>query len=382
MKHFSFKTPVLPVFLFTGIMFLSTQCAQKHSDTGTSPSSMYAPGNEPLFMIPEGVETRWASAENFKGEKGLGGQANEGRKGSPCITPLKAGETRVLAQAGNTSGMVRRIWVTISDRSPQMVRSLRLDMYWDGAEKPAVSAPIGDFFSQGLGNMVTFQSALFSNPEGRSFNCYIPMPFLKGMKITVTNESGKDLDAFFYDVDYTIGEHLPSGILYFHAYFHRENPTVEKQDFEILPKVHGKGRYLGCNIGVIADQKKYDKKWWGEGEVKAYIDGDDQYPTLCGTGTEDYIGTGWGEGRYDNLYQGCILADGDKYHYCFYRLHIPDPVYFQTDARVTIQQIGWSDKGLFERQDDWSSCVWFYLDKPTDELPALAPVAERTAGLE
>ena len=208
------------------------------------------------------------------------------------------------------------------------------------------------------------------------------MPFLTGMKITITNESGKTENAFFYDIDYTTGDRLPSGILYLHAYFHRENPTTLVKDFEILPEVHGKGRYLGCNIGVIADMEKYGKKWWGEGEVKVYMDGDKQFPTLCGTGTEDYIGTGWGQGQFNNLYQGCILADGDNYHYCFYRLHIPDPVYFHSDARVTIQQIGYGDNGLFERQDDWSSCVWFYLDKPTDDLPALAPAAERTAGLE
>ena len=288
----------------------------------------------------------------------------------------------MLAEAYHTSGIIRRIWITISDRSPEMLRGLKLEMYWDGASQPAVSSPIGDFFCQGLGTMTTFQSALFASPEGRSFNCYIPMPFLTGMKITATNESGKDLDAFFYDVDYTLGDKLPGNLLYFHAYFHRENPTTLQKDYEILPKVEGRGRYLGCNIGVIADLAKYKKNWWGEGEVKAYLDGDESYPTLCGTGTEDYIGTGWGEGHFDNLYQGCTLADEEKFHYCFYRLHIPDPVYFQQDARVTIQQIGWGDKGLFERQDDWSSCVWFYLDKPSDHLPPIDPPEKRIAGLK
>ncbi|HLF35452.1 MAG TPA: glycoside hydrolase family 172 protein [Cyclobacteriaceae bacterium] len=385
------------------------QCTNS-PDTGNSYS-----GEDQLFVIPEGVESRWASAENLKGEKGKGGQANAGRKGSPCITDFKNGEMRVLAEAANTSGMVRRIWVTINDRSPQMLRGLLLQFYWDGSDKPAVSAPIGDFFSQGLGQMVTFQSALFASPEGRSFNCYIPMPFRTGMKITVTNESGTDLGAFFYDVDYTVGNKFPDNVLYFHAYFRRENPTVLQKDYEILPKVAGKGRYLGCNIGVIANQDLYYKTWWGEGEVKVYLDGDTEFPTLCGTGTEDYIGTGWGQGQYANLYQGCHLADHEKFRYCFYRLHVPDPVYFRQDARVTIQQIGWwgrdvkrdpknadkpilkagkelasfefsahgtpKDQGLFEREDDCSSCVWFYLDKPVNDLPPIASAEARISGL-
>ena len=402
------------IFLMSCLLISLMQCTNRSSQPDVMFSGGSA-GTEPLFVIPEGVETRWASAENFKGEKGLGGQTNAGRKGSPCINSFRNGEMKVLAEAVNTSGMVRRIWVTISDGSPAMLRGLRLDIYWDGTDKPAVSAPVGDFFCQGLGHLTTFQSALFASPEGRSFNCYIPMPFRSGMKIVVTNESGKDLGAFFYDVDYTIGNKYPANVLYFHAYYRRENPTTLQKDYEILPKVEGRGRYLGCNIGVIANQELYYKSWWGEGEVKVYLDGDKEYPTLSGTGTEDYIGTGWGEGHYFNLYQGCTLADSVKYHYCFYRLHVPDPVYFHKDARVIIQQLGWwgpdirrdphktgtpilhagkdltpfkfspdgstKENALFERQDDWSSCVWFYLDKPVNNLPPIDPAEKRIAGL-
>lgn len=370
---------------------------------------------ESLFVVPDGVESRWASAENPEGGRGVGGQANAGRKGSANY-PFPAGKTLTLAEHHGTSGIVRRMWVTISDRSPEMLRGIRLEMFWDNAAEPAVSVPLGDFFSQGLGRMATFQSALFSSPEGRSFNCCIPMPFRTGMKIQVTNESGKDLSMFFYDVNYTIGDKLGDDVMYFHSTWRRENPTTMQRDFEILPKVSGKGRYLGCNIGVIANTELYFKSWWGEGEVKVYLDGDDKYPTLCGTGTEDYIGTGWGQGQYDTLYQGCHVADAEKFHYCFYRLHVPDPVYFHQDCRVTIQQIGcWGPGvreemhkagrpiykagpglvavdlspnskeagpyGLFERHDDWSACAWFYLDKPVNTLPPLAPVAERVAGL-
>jgi hypothetical protein len=366
----------------------------------------------PLYEVPEGVQTRWASPENWDGAKGVAGQANHGRKGSSFF-PLKAGEQKVLAHAEKTSGTIRRIWITISDRSPAVLRGLRLDMFWDGADRPAVSAPVGDFFGQGLGRCVAFQSALFSNPEGRSFNCYVPMPFRTGMKIVVTNESGGDVPMFFYDVDYTLGDAHGLTAMYLHAHWRRERSTTMKQDYEFLPKVTGRGRFLGVNVGVIADTATWFKSWWGEGECKIYLDGDDAFPTLCGTGTEDYIGTAWGQGQYAHLYQGCHLADHENYQYAFYRYHIPDPVYFRNDIRVTMHQIGcWGPGviqqmrdagrkmlatdgtpvdleraaeangwGLFERQDDWSSCAYFYLDRTANDLPALAPVADRTVGL-
>jgi hypothetical protein len=361
-----------------------------------------------LFELPEGVEPRWASGENPKGEKGRGGQANGGRKGSPTV-PIKAGESRVLAEATGTSGTVRRIWMTFPDRSPRMLRSLRIDMYWDGALRPAVSAPLGDFFGVGLGQTPIFQSALFSNPEGRSFNCVIPMPFRTGMRIVMTNESDSNLDELFYDVDYTLGDKHGANMLYFHAHYRRENPTQLQRDYELLPRIEGRGRYLGTNIGVAVNQREYFNTWWGEGEIKIYLDGDREFPTLAGTGTEDYIGTAWGQGQYANLYQGSPVADERNMRWCFYRYHIPDPIYFYKDIRVTMQQIGYladhsrgpfvrtgrklyragpgrvemdiSKDGKFEREDDWSSCTYFYLERPENNLPALDPVNKRTEGL-
>lgn len=361
-----------------------------------------------LFEMPEGVETRWASSENQRGEKGKGAQANAGRKGSATV-PIKAGESFTLAEARATSGTVRRIWMTFADRSPRMLRSLRIDMYWDGAATPAVSAPLGDFFGIGLGQTVVFQSALFSNPEGRSFNSVVPMPFRTGMKIVMTNESDTDVPEVFYDVNYTIGDKHPANTLYFHAHYRRENPTRLQQDYEILPRVTGRGRYLGTNIGVIVNSKEYFNTWWGEGEIKIYLDGDRNFPTLAGTGTEDYIGTAWGQGQFAHLYQGSPVADERTLRWCFYRYHIPDPVYFRQDVRVTMQQIGYladhsrgalvregrklirtgagqvekdmREDGKFERVDDWSSCAYFYFDKPENNLPKLDAVARRIEGL-
>ena len=360
-----------------------------------------------LYRIPSGVETKWITAENWKGEKGAGGKVNAGRKGSAAFQ-LKAGQTKVLADVNGKSGIIRRIWMTIDKRTPETLRGIKIEMFWDGQSKPAVSAPIGDFFGHSIGKMATFDSALFSSPEGRSFNCCAPMPFKKGMKVVITNESKEDVVTFF-EIDCTIGDKLKRDVLYFHAFYRRQNPTELQKDYEFLPKVEGKGRYLGVNFGVIGDKEKYGETWWGEGEVKMYVDGDTDYPTLCGTGTEDYIGTGWGQERYDNLYQGCHYADFDNMMYSFYRLHVPDPVYFRKDIRATIQQIGWfgphhkkyiidkgtaiyytqeglkeidlktleDDWGIFERQDDWSSCAYFYLDKPVNNLPPIDPVEKR-----
>lgn len=361
-----------------------------------------------LYEMPQGVEARLASGENPTGEKGKGGQANGGRKGAPTIA-VKAGESRVLAEAKNTSGMVRRIWMTFWDRSPQMLRSLKIEMYWDGATKPAVIAPVGDFFGIGLGQKVRFESAFFSDPEGRSFNSVVPMPFRTGMKIVMVNESKNDLPELFYDVDYTLGDKHGANMLYFHAHYRRENPTKIQQDYVILPRVTGRGRYLGTNIGVIVNTKEYFNTWWGEGEVKMYLDGDTNLPTIVGTGTEDYIGTAWGQGAFAHLYQGSPVADEKAMRWAFYRYHVVDPIYFYRDIRVTMQQIGYlaehsrppiienkrtlyragpglvpmdlTKDGKFERSDDWSSCVYFYLDKPTNDLPPIDPVEKRTAGL-
>ncbi len=372
---------------------------------------------EDLFRLPqEKVVTRWASAENYDAAPGESAKALHGRKGSACRPHFKAGESFTMAH-GEGRGMVRRMWITISERTPEMLRGIVLRMYWDGAEKPAVEAPIGDFFCQPLGRMAAFENAWFDNPEGRSFNCRIPMPFRKGFKITATNESDKELFMFFYDVNFTLGDQLDEDVGYFHAHYRRENKTTLRQDFEILPKVRGKGRFLGCSQGVIANTETHGKSWWGEGEVKIFLDGDKDYPTLCGTGTEDYIATGWGQGKYAHLWHGCPIADAENMQYGFYRLHGPDPVYFHDEIRVTIQQLGCFSRDqmiahmkesgitefivqgdgeekltlealesgenmrLWERDDDWCSCAWFYLDRPTNELPAIEPYAKRVADL-
>jgi hypothetical protein len=372
--------------------------------------------------MSEGTQTRWSSFENPKAEKGKGGAENNMAKGHPSEM-FAPGETKTLLNTSG-AGIIQRMWITISDRTPQVLRGIKIEMFWDGASSPAVSVPLGDFFGIALGRKVPMQNALFSDPEGRSFTSYIPMPYRAGARIVLVNESNVSVN-LFYDVNFQQVKSHASDILYFHAYWNRIEKTELKKDFIILPAVKGKGRYLGTNMGIITDPL-YEKSWWGEGEVKIYLDDDTDLPTLNGTGTEDYIGTGWGQGKFIHQFQGCTVADEESRQWTFYRYHIPDPVFFNSICKVTIQIIGGEmtenvrryskngaslipvtvagEKGftkLFElnpvpkltdasfpkgwtnfyRSDDVSSTAYFYLDSPVNGLPSIQQVAERIKNL-
>ena len=372
-------------------------------------------------------QSRWISFENINGQKGQGAKENKGAKGH-AFRRLPVGQSVTLMDIKGC-GIINRIWMTISDRGQNMLRSLRIDMYWDDSDTPAVSAPFGDFFGIALGRRVAFESELFSDPEGRSFNCYIPMPFKTAAKIVLTNESDKKLPHVFFDINYQLVDKHDEDTLYFHAYWNRQMTSEIGQDFEILPHVTGAGRYLGTNLGII-ESKEYEFQWWGEGEVKVFLDGDTDYPTLAGTGTEDYIGSGFGQKFYANRFQGSLIADAENRQWAFYRYHVPDPIFFHDDCRVILQQIGGArcdiverlikngarlkpisiDDGNagdfikfleldeppkkltipdcpnawcnFYRQDDWSATAYFYLDNPQNSLPTLQPRNERIANLD
>jgi Protein of unknown function (DUF2961) len=359
-----------------------------------------------LYTMPAGATSHVSSPENRNGRKGNGGKSNAGAKGS-AFTSIKAGQSTDLLNI-KAAGIVQRIWVTIDDRSPEMLRGLRIRMYWDGSNTAAVDVPFGDFFCANLGEPVAFQSALFANPEGRSFNCYIPMPFNSGARITLSNESGHDLGLLFFDVDYiTLLKPNPEN-LFFHAAFNETKNAPVGQDAVLLPEVNGRGRFLGVSVGVNTDPV-YGNTWWGEGEVKMYIDGDQAHPSINGTGSEDYIGDGWMEGVFAGQYQGCLVANGKAHQYAFYRFHVPDAIYFTHDFRAGIQQLGgWFAKDVkamkasgvpmaltslsgaqgfmglmdskdpaedlnkagdqdwlcFYRSDDYAVTAYYYLDKP------------------
>lgn len=376
-----------------------------------------------IFQYDDNVRTRWSSPENMNGIPGAGGKENNTAKGH-AYDAIAAGATYTLLDI-KEQGIINRIWITIRDRSPEMLRGLKIEMFWDGATKPAVSVPLGDFFGVGLGQTTAFQNVFFANAEGRSFNCFIPMPFKSGAKIQVTNETSKGLENIFFDVDYSLLKEWKDDYMYFHAYWQRDTATKLAEDFEILPVVEGKGRFLGSNIGVAANPV-YRRSWFGEGEVKIYLDDDKAYPSLNGTGTEDYIGTAWGQGKFINQFTGCSVADDSLLQWAFYRYHIPDPVFFKKACRVTMQQLGgdmtdsvaaYQQEGApvipvanlnedgphnyykkdsvvdlskatvpkgwtnFYRSDDVSAVAYFYLDKPTSNLSAIQPAALRMAKL-
>ena len=374
------------------------------------------------YKMQEGTETRWASFENPSAGKGKGGVDNKKAKGHPSEM-FAPGETKTLLNTDG-AGIIQRIWITISDRSPQALRGIKIEMFWDGATSPAVSVPLGDFFGLAHGRKVAMQNALFSDPEGRSFTSYIPMPFRKGARVVLVNESAKSV-SLYYDIDFQTVKNHGDEILYFHAYWNRIEKTELGKDFEILPQVRGKGRYLGTNIGFITDPL-YEKSWWGEGEVKIYLDGDADLPTLAGTGTEDYIGTGWGQGVFQHQYQGSLVADEASRQWAFYRYHIPDAVHFNAACKVTIQVMGGdmtdkvkayvkngaqlipvtvsNEKGFtklleqnpvpklsddsfpqgwtnFYRSDDVCATAYFYLNTPVNGLPTIQPAAVRIKNL-
>jgi hypothetical protein len=412
----------------------STLLAACTSEQGNGVGNSPQPNIRALYQAAPGdVHSRWASAENPYAEKGQGGLTNQGAKGDAFFIVAPGERKTIFDQKG--AGLITRIWLTGTFVwAPEIRRMVRIDMFWDEAKKPAVSSPLTDFFGLGLGQLKTFENEFFSQPEGKSLNCFIPMPYKSGARIEVTNESEFYM-MLYYDVDFLQLASHADDALYFHTYWSRSPKTELGNDFEILPKVAGKGRFLGANIGVIGNPD-YKGTWFGEGEVKIYVDGDDDLPTLVGTGTEDYIGTGWGQGEFQHRFQGSLISDRDNDLYAFYRYHVPDPVYFHDDCRVTIQQIGNSQKPKildmleagaelevvwvykfdnlsrsttapeslrlldmenaprvedadfpigstnFYRRDDVSATAYFYLDRPENSLPELPSVDLRTLDLQ
>lgn len=293
-----------------------------------------------LSVIDPDLDSRAVTFENPTGERGAGGTAYGGRKGAPSRR-LAAGETVMLAELAGP-GTVRHVWMTFPPAPPEVMRAMWMEVFYDGAIEPSVSVPCLDFFGMPHGRPVAYASALTSAHEGRGFNAYFPMPFREGVRVEITNGSARPLD-LYYQLDVTLRRPLPGNVGYLHASFRRENPTVMRRDFVICDGLQGPGRFVGCAVGVrVLD----DGFWYGEGEVKVFRDGDSHQPTICGTGLEDYVGTAWGMGPHHALYAGAPLelrrpGGGPLPDLVgFYRWHVPDPIVFTTELRVTIQQIG------------------------------------------
>jgi D-arabinan exo alpha-(1,3)/(1,5)-arabinofuranosidase (non-reducing end) len=291
--------------------------------------------------IDPALDSRAVTFENPTGERGGGGITHGGRKGSPSRR-LMPGDRVVLADLSGP-GILRHIWMTFPPAPPEIMRGLWMEVFYDGAREPSVSVPCLDFFASPHGRAVAFDSALVSVHEGRGFNAYFPMPFRRHVRVQVTNASACPV-VLYYQIDYTL-EPVSDRRGLLHVSFRRENPTVLRRDFVISDGLKGPGRFLGCSVGVrIIDRGT----WYGEGEVKVYRDGDHIHPTICGTGLEDYVGSAWGLGPHAALYAGAPLevrsptgvSNPDLVG--FYRWHLPDPIMFTDELRVTIQQIGFA----------------------------------------
>ena len=326
------------------------------------------------YRLDTGLVSRSISFENPTGEPGEGGKTASklgvGRKGRPMQDVLPGGTVTLCDIAG--PGVIRHIWVTTRGE-PVNLRSLVLRAYWDGQEHPSIECPVGDFFGFAHGKVMAYASAVHAVGRKAGMSIYLPMPFVRRARFTLTND-GPKAQPLFYQIDYTLGDAHPADVGRLHVLFRRENPTTLKKDFHLLPQRNQKGRFIGSIIGIRATHGN----WWGEGEVKVYMDGDTAYPTICGTGSEDYVGLSWGIQQTPFLYNGCSLNE-NKF-VSMYRWHLPDPIAWQKECRITIQQIAWN-KGLAEVTDDWSCATFWYEPAPSAPLPAMPDAKARTAGI-
>jgi hypothetical protein len=337
------------------------------------------------------AKTRSISAENFTGEKGKGAMATEGTgsyasrelglgwKVSPSIN-VKGNSIVPLADIEGP-GAIQHIWLTCH---PSVWRTLILRFYWDNEETPSVEVPVGDFFCNGWCERANLTSLpVCVNPAG-GMNCYWEMPFKKHAKITIENLNNEEA-VVYYQVTYTLTE-IPEDAAYFHAQWRRNNPLPYKEVHTILDGIKGQGHYVGTYLAWGVN----NNNWWGEGEIKFFMDGDGEYPTICGTGTEDYIGGAWNfefpQGQYgvfSNPYSGLhqvIKPDGlykAQQRFGMYRWHIMDPIRFEEDLKVNIQALGWRSKGRYlPMQDDIASVGFWYQSEPHAEFPKLPSIDE------
>jgi hypothetical protein len=335
------------------------------------------------------VRSRSISPENFTGEKGRAGMATEGTgknaarelgqtwKVSPSVH-IAGKSTFTLAEIEGP-GCIQSIWMTPTGNW----RTSILRFYWDDEATPSIEVPVGDFFACGWGQFTQMASLAVCVNPGSAFNCYWPMPFRKKAKITMENSADQQM-TLYYQVNYALGE-VSSDAAYLHAQFRREDRLKNTGLYTILDGIRGRGQYVGTYLAW----EVFSPGWWGEGEIKFYLDGDRDFPTICGTGTEDYFcgsynfDTRGADGRnryttYNTPYSGLaqvlpadqIYQPGQRFG--LYRWHIPDPIRFENDLRVTIQALGWQEGGRYlQLEDDIASVAFWYQTEPHAPFPAL-----------
>ncbi|MCL6218990.1 glycoside hydrolase family 172 protein [Zunongwangia pacifica] len=329
--------------------------------------------------------TRSISPENFTGEKGKGAMAKlgegtgseparelgQGWKVSPSVK-IKPGETFTLVEITD-EGIIQHMWMTPTGNW----RFSILRIYWDDEKEPSVEVPVGDFFGMGWGEYAPLNSQPITVNPGSAFNSFWPMPFRKKCRITLENISSNEM-FLYYQINYALTD-VPEDAAYFHAQFRRSHPT-EGAIHTLVDGIKGKGQYVGTYLAWQVN----NRGWWGEGEIKFYMDGDRKFPTIAGTGTEDYFLGSYNFDRngeyqyYSTPYAGLhqIIKPDGAYNsqQCFgmYRWHIQDPIRFDKDLKVTIQDLGWrSEHRYLQQQSDISSVSYWYQLEPHASFPDL-----------
>jgi len=328
----------------------------------------------------QNIITRSITPENPTGEKGRACMAEEGYasyeardlgkgwKVDPFLN-IPAKTEKTIAHITGPGMIKHMIMVPLHIED---TRSFVMRIYWDGANKPAVETPVGDFFASANVEHWQIDSLLVGRGPRTGMNCYFEMPYRKECRVTMENLNEED-HGLAFQIDYELRD-IPEDMLYFHAQFYRANPLPYKEVFPIVEKIEGKG----CYIGVYMVWGVSNNGWWGEGQVKFYIDGDQEYPTICGCGAEDYFGGSFNfdpGGHYQEFsgpYTGFYRWNSDKLYtpanrFSMYRWHVTDPVYFEKDLRVTVHALGWrSGRRYLPLQAADISCVaYFYLDTPS-----------------
>ncbi|HPC59851.1 MAG TPA: DUF2961 domain-containing protein [Verrucomicrobiota bacterium] len=343
------------------------------------------PGLGNLYRVSK-AKSRSISPENFTGEKGKAGMATEGTgknaardlgqgwKVSPSVR-IPAKTTFTLAEIKGP-GIIQQIWMTPTGNWRRSI----LRFYWDGETEPSVECPVGDFFACGWGKYCQIDSLAVCVNPGSAFNCYWQMPFRKSARITMENTDGKDM-VLYYQINYTLTS-VPRDAAYFHAQFRQEQPLRQKGLYTIVEGIRGQGHYVGTYLAW----RVHSPGWWGEGEIKFYMDGDKEWPTICGTGTEDYFCGSYNfENRETKKYQVFstpysglpqVLPPDKIYEvgqqFGLYRWHIVDPIRFEKDLKVTIQALGWQSGGRYlPLEDDIASVAYWYQKEPHARFPAL-----------
>jgi hypothetical protein len=343
-----------------------------------------------LYRLSD-AKTRSISPENYTGEKGKAGMANPADKDKPNVANaswaardlgqgwkvnpfvrIKPGETFTMAEIDGP-GAIQHIWMTPTG----IWRFSILRIYWDDETEPSVECPVGDFFGMGWNEWAPLTSLPICVNPGSAFNCYWPMPFRKKCKITMENVNDKDPMTLYYQIDYTLAS-VPADAGYFHSQFRRAN-TNTTSDYTIVDNVKGKGQYVGVYLAWGVN----NNGWWGEGEIKFFLDGDTKFPTICGTGTEDYFCGSYNFDRGGQYKEFCtpysglvqvIRPDGTyrtQQRFGLYRWHIMDPVRFDKDLKVTIQDLGWRHDGRYlPQQSDIASVCYWYQSEPHARFPA------------